>query len=263
MALVLQNTEIDPESLYVLDGCCDDDVIDAAASMALRLYGDRTTVRTIIENAPVQPRLGLFGWRTIMGQRLTDYADTLIAELNSAQQGMLFGLGLVHMRHVVRSGADYLSYTAMVDCVEGGASEAYNYPPRSKNGVDPYKKDWRRLCSPAWIRRYVKRDTECLRWRALANRVLARGRHLPRSALSADRLVFDALMKEQRARINERTAVEMARLRQGVALGLTAQEAIQSDLRQCAAEAEVSQVAEEATDRDQAGGAHGRVRAWA
>jgi len=212
--VTLQETDIDPETAYVLDCCCDDNTIDAGASVALLLYGDRNRIRDIVENTPVgySRRDHVFGWRTGISAHLSAYADSLILDLPIETQGLLFGSAMIHIRHLVHSSAEFMADWAIRDMVEGGCSKDYNRPPRSKDEVTPYRKDLRRLHSASWIRRYVKREPELRRWRALADGVIARGRGLPRAALRADVGAFDALRKEQRARIRAQEAIQWARM---------------------------------------------------
>lgn len=199
----LQSTPLDTDSEYVLDCCCDDEDIDQSASMALRLYGDRARIKDIVENTPVVVRqeVSPSGWRRNIAGRLCAYADELIEHLTIPQQGMLYGLGLVHLRHVVTRGAEHLAFWALGDMVEGGYAQNYNRPARSKDGVTPYAKDARRARAPNFIRRYVKREA-CPHWRPLANSVIRRGVHLPRSAIVADVEIATKLLDEQRQRIN-------------------------------------------------------------
>lgn len=216
----LQSCEIDAKTLYVLDLCCEDDTIDSGASVALRLYGNRPIIRDIIANTPVCVR-DPYPWRQNISSRLTDYADGLIADLPRARRGELGAVAMIHLHHVRCSTATYQASAAISDMVEGGWCKSYNRPPRAKDRLTPYGKDWRRLTAPGWIRRYVKRDDESARLRRFASRVLVRLADLPldmiRGDISSFQTEFDAVRQRSRAR--------EATFRVGMAAGLSFEEA--------------------------------------
>lgn len=217
----LQTSDIHPEDLYVLDSCCEDDTIDAGTSITLRLYGDRNVIRDCVANTPVA--IGPYPWRMNIGQRLMAYADQIIAELPASRRGEIVAASLIHLHHVRGSSAEYLACAAISDTVEGGWNKNYNRPARGwgHNRLHPFYKDNRRLHSPQWIRRYVKRDDEAHRLRVFSRGVLARARAVPDDLVRGDISSFDADFDAVRSRQRERDRL----FRNAMAIGLSFEDA--------------------------------------
>lgn len=217
----LQTSEIHPEDLYVLDCCCEDDTIDAGTSVVLRLYGDRSIIRDCVANTPVA--IGPYPWRQSIGERMMSYADQIIAELPASRRGELAACSLIHMHHIRVSTSEYLACAAISDIVEGGWCQNYKRPPQGW-GTDrlyPYFKDHRRLHSPQWIRRYVKRDDEAHRLRRFARRVLDRASAVPMDMVRGDICRFEADFTAVKERQRERDRL----FRASMALGLDFEDA--------------------------------------
>lgn len=217
----LQTSAIHPEDLYVLDCCCEDDTIDAGTSVVLRLYGDRSIIRDCVANTPVA--IGPYPWRQSIGERMMGYADQIIAELPTSRRGELAACSLIHMHHIRISTSEYLACAAISDMVEGGWCQSYKRPPQGW-GTDrlyPYFKDYRRLHSPQWIRRYVKRDDEAQRLRRFARRVLDRASAVPMDMVRGDISSFEADFTAVKERQRERDRL----FRSSMALGLDFEDA--------------------------------------
>lgn len=187
----LQHKPLFHETEYAIDVMLDDMMIDGATATALRMYGNRDTINGIVDNKPMdldgniitQWQAALISKRAAC-YRLTDYATEIINELPLWQQGAFASVGLSHMHHVTLQMAEFLARSSIGDLAEGGYMQRHNHPPRAQRGTAlPYKKDWRRLHAPKWIRRYVKLEAESHRSRELASRVLDRVRPLDHSLI--------------------------------------------------------------------------------
>lgn len=213
---MLQDAPLHPEDLYILDSLCEEDAVDAGASIALRLYGDRPTITAIIANTPINYR-DKWPWKAGIGFRLMAYAGALASELPIEKQGHLAAISMAHLFRINNMMADFLSCTAIGDMVEGGCAKPFNKPIRSRDGIMPYKKDLRRLTSPAWIRRYIRNDDEARRMRVFASTILERFQHLPREVIVGGVDSFEAEREEVRLRGLVRSQQILEQVRNGVA----------------------------------------------
>lgn len=172
-----------------MDTLLEESRIDGATAFVCRLYGDRGIVNGIIDNKQLpmdaSGEIRLIAWDAACRQRreataaLIAYADQLIAEMPLEKRGAMASIALHHMDKVAYDTAHFMSHWAIGDRVEGGYGEWHNKPVQCIRGTAmPFKKTWRKLNSPIFIRRYVKRESEAIRVRELASRVLTRLRDI-------------------------------------------------------------------------------------
>lgn len=218
--LELQHKPLHHKTEYALDVLLDEMSIDGAAATAVRLYGDRKVVNDIIDNKPIDPSataaqyMSIWRARRLSADRIVDYGTELILQLPAERQGAMASIALTHMGHITLSTAEFLAHWAIGDKVEGGYGEHYNQPPRAQRGTAlPFKKDWRRLHSPNWIRRYIKFNDDAKRHRALASRVIARIQGVDPALIKDGVLAFQADHEEAMARRRAYEAKESERFR--------------------------------------------------
>lgn len=237
--LELQHKPLYHETEYAIDVLLDEMEIDGATSMAIRLYGDRQIVNDIIDNRRIEDDeltseyfRGVRQHKMAASKRLTAYASELIFQLPLDGQGAMASIALTHMDHVCRQTAEFMSRWAIGDKAEGGYAERYNRPPRVQKGtVLPYKKDWRRLHAPSWIRRYIKREEESHRVRATASRVLARIRHLDPRSIHGGVEVFRHQIDEAARRRMVYEDQQRDTIQEALFAGASAQEAIECRIK--------------------------------
>lgn len=230
--LDLQHTPLPDETEYMIDGLCEDTEIDGPTALLLRLYGDRPHIAQMTARS-CPGDLQWFRWRRSFVGDLVGYADTLFNCLPIEQRGAMVSIGLAHVQSAIERSARYMAQAAITDRVEGGMCESYNRPPRAykKDDVTPYPKDMRRLRSPNWIRRYVKRDEESGRVRAFANPVLIRAASVPRETIRGGMAALADIMAESERRRRAHDARQWEQVHERMDMGMTAVEAIQVRLK--------------------------------
>ncbi len=193
----IQAASLPPDVEYIIDGAVDEFSMDGPSHFVLRMWGDRKIIMGIVDQDE-RERLAM---RSSVADRLMDYADTIMAELTLNDRGTLACMGLAHTRHESALLAEILADWAISDLVEGGCMKEWNRPPRAgRDGTTPWKRDRRRLGSPAWIRRYVRSNDSSRRYRAMGARMIARLQGIPPHLIIGDVTKFDALVQEARAR---------------------------------------------------------------
>ncbi len=224
--LEVQHTPLLSEADYFIDVMLDEQTIDSATGAAVRLYGERGRINEIVlkpEGEDEQP------WRRRKeaGIDLMGYASELIAQMSPPKQGALASVALTHLDYMSRETSKFMAFWAVGDMAEGGYGKAYNRPPRCQRGtVLPFKKDWRRLHSPNWIRRYVKREAEAWRIRRVAAHVLPRLQGLDPELIRGGLDFFqeDKILSDVRRR--EYEAAQWDRINAQIEAGVPANEAI-------------------------------------
>jgi hypothetical protein len=218
--LEVKDTSIAPDTQYGIDCMLDESLIDGGTALLLDLYGDRPTIDAIVDNKPIEgegeeflANLRESNLRIVRDAlRLASYASTLAEQISDDKRAAIVSCGLANMQQIIHSDGEFLSSWAICDLVEGGCNEAYNDPPRCKIGdVWPFAKDKRRLYSPAWIRRYVKRcDHTIPRHRTLANIILSRASGLDPARIGGGigimRDIHNEATRRRRIRMDEQIA---------------------------------------------------------
>lgn len=220
--LDLQYRPLQHETQYALDVLIDENSIDSASAVVLKLYGDRALVDGIVERREES-------WRRKLGiaAELMDYSTDLIGQMPLDRQGALASVTLTHLDYMSRDTAKFMAMWAIGDLVEGGNGEHANRPVRCRRGTAmPFKKDWRRLHSPNWIRRYVKHEAESWRVRRVADHVLPRFRGLDPALIHGGLELFQEDKAESDRRRRAYEAEQWAKINAQIAAGIPADEAI-------------------------------------
>lgn len=219
--LELQHKPLFHETEYALDVMLDQMQIDAASAMALRLYGDRQAINEIVDNPPTRDACleSYAEWNRHKNRAavvLGRYGEDLISKMPLERQGSMASIALVHMDHVTRSVGEFLANWAVGDLVEGGYGEQFHRPPRAQRGTAmPYKKDWRRLHAPNWIRRYVKHSQDARGYREMCQRVARRVTSLDQASIGGgiDDFRAEFALANDRRCAYEKAEMDQARIR--------------------------------------------------
>lgn len=130
--------------------------IDYGSAMALELYGDEAAIERVIETpGPFDPS-SHYRNRRATCLRLVAMADDIIARLPLERRAGLAHNSLHYVVHGIRELSETMSYWTVEDEIDGGCMEPFRDRPRSVAGVTN-KRTARRLLSPKFIRRYVKK----------------------------------------------------------------------------------------------------------
>lgn len=160
---------------YMLDGATESNEIDGCTSTTLRLYGDPDRLDVIAEKpmtaeqmiARMQiPREELNGAivnsmndRLARAEKMMVYTDEILEQMEPQRRGTLIYDGIRSIGYQINSISEVLADWAMTDTVEGGCMERFKKGREillDRRG-DPYPRTLRMICSPSFIRRYVKR----------------------------------------------------------------------------------------------------------
>lgn len=186
-----------PEVEYFLDCAQEATELDACSAMTLRLYGDDRELLPIATQ-----RFHSFKERLRHNLQLAEEADIILAWLPPERRAGLIHLGLRGIVYEIEQMAEVFACWAMEDEIEGGCLLPFRERQRQKKGVT-FKRTLRRLYSPKFIRRYVRRNRdEADHLKKLADIVIGRAIMLGEPALS-DRTINEAY----RAQINNRAKI--------------------------------------------------------
>lgn len=174
-------SELHDEDVYFLDCAQEQDNLDSASYLALRLYGDRDEVHGIIgESRQQRPEdaVCLYTWRDRFWRcdQLMGMADRILAEIAPAQAGPFIWVGLRQLPRQLKSYAEICAWMAYEDSTVGGCMEPFFYDRYCKidNRGYPTKRVYRRLHAPKFIRNYVRREDSLPRYRAACSRMIRR-----------------------------------------------------------------------------------------
>lgn len=160
---------------YTLDGATESNEIDGCTSTTLRLYGDPERLDVIVERPMTADQMierlrlyptGLPGTHADMmnnrlakAEKLMLYTDEILAQMEPRRRGTLIHDGIRSTGYQINSISSVLSDWAMTDTIEGGCMEPFKKGRdiRLDRRGDPYPRTLRMICSPSFIRRYVKR----------------------------------------------------------------------------------------------------------
>jgi hypothetical protein len=216
---------------YTLDAATECGEIDACTSSTLRLYGDPERLDAIVGkplNAEdITARLAIpadrrpqqifssQNDRIKIAVQLMASADDILPQLEDQRRGALIHDGLRGVRFQMNSLCEVLADWALTDTVEGGSLEAFKKGRAillDKRGA-PYRRTYRMLCSPSYIRRYVKRihSEEIGSLRRSVSVLTARIETVPRNYVYSNEIVW-ADMEEQLASFREHRSREVAEL---------------------------------------------------
>jgi len=170
---------------YHIDCATEGGEIDWCVSNTLRLYGDADVMDEII-GSPLTiqdirdrvARLPLRPWnnRRSIAEELTAHAEKILPQLPIERQGALIYSGIASLFFIIASSTEYWSNCAISDAIDGGYLEPYRRGRHLRIGRNgkPFKNMMRRLHSPSFIRRYVKRSEPIEELRQVANAALRR-----------------------------------------------------------------------------------------
>jgi hypothetical protein len=182
-----------PEVEYFLDGAQDNVELDSCSAMTLRLYGDDAVMLPIATQT-----FNGYRERRVHCLQMAAVADEILPHLPEHRRAGLIHMGLKNTLREVEQLAEIYANWAIDDEVEGGAMEPWRDVYRMRNGVI-FKRTMRRLRSPKFIRRQVKKHAgEATHLTDLANIMLRRMRAVPIGSIRPDR----AIMDDFRAQIN-------------------------------------------------------------
>lgn len=192
-----------------LDSAAEAGEIDACTASVLRLYGcerdlerivrshsvsEAEMVADVVENG-VRRTGAMISWRgrrESMAARFVALADELFFQIDAPLRGALLWDGLGSLRAAALSMANVLSAWALVDEVQGGCLE--NFRRGRHVALDrhhsPHRRAWRRLCSPSFVRRYVRRSSELGPLRGSADALRRRLAATPTACVRDDHSVW-------------------------------------------------------------------------
>ncbi len=201
-----------PDVEYFIDAAVEHEELDAGAALVLKLYAPRPAVMAIADEEYRHDGQSTMVRRVAKCGRLTELADSIFRELPQDVAAPLAWGGVLHVRHWMRGVANMMAWWAQEDMIKGGCGEPYIKPislaqARRIQDYRPTPKQARRLASPTWIRRYVKRSQDTARLRRMGDVVLRRVCHMPfETALEATVAIAEILeaQHESYRRTNER-----------------------------------------------------------
>lgn len=216
-----------PDLQYAIDSMTEFGELDSGSATILQLYGDRDlidkTMNGVSEKQRDEP------WTHRVANALTRHAWAVArSELSLAEQGVLLGMGLMHRCHDIGGSARCMAEWAIGDFAEGGYAQSHRVF-HSKDGITPSKRNLRRLHAPAWIRRYVKRDTETARLRRLTNSHLLTVGLAPWRHVTFDPDRWSETFAAARQRQRDEEELQWRRLRLRMEAGATFEEALWRD----------------------------------
>jgi hypothetical protein len=218
---------------YALDSAAEASEIDACTNNVLRLYGEPAPLEEIV--GPPLARAEIQEWvdAIVRGEKpenrreanaiaMTAYASSLLAQLDEQWRGALIYDGLRGLSYQISSVSEIISSWAITDAVQGGSSERFKHGrevqlDRHRN---PYRRVYRRLCAPSFIRHYAKRlgQGEIGSLLRSTEHMLALLQTVPHSCIRKDPQIwsaFDEQLEFFRQNRTQRIAEEETRLWQG------------------------------------------------
>jgi hypothetical protein len=208
-----------PDLQYVIDGMTEYCELDSGSARVLEFFGDRDYIDTLL-NAPAPPEVtGLKAalWEHSRGRRnaeaLARHAWDIAREMPIEKQAVLAGMGLVHHAFNCTTTARCMAEWSIGDFAEGGYGEGRQLH-WTRDGITPKKRNLRRLHSPAWIRRHVKRDSETWSMRRRHGFYMDLIRHIPHEMITFDLTLWRAAFKDERQRQTEAEAEQWRRARE-------------------------------------------------
>ncbi len=173
-----------PDVEYFIDAAVEHEELDAGAAFTLKLYAPRLALTNIVDEEYKHDGRAHMRERIRKCDRLTAVADDILRQLPQATAAPLAWAGVLHVRHWVRGSANMMAWWAQEDMIKGGCAEPYikarsRAQARRIEDYVPTPKQRRKLSSPAWIRRYVKLNSDTRRLRHMGDVVRARVRDIP------------------------------------------------------------------------------------
>jgi hypothetical protein len=140
-----------PELEHYLDCAQECAELDSCSAFTLRLYGDDAAMKAIMDSGTHHYRS-----RREKCMELAAMADAIMAKLSPQRRAGLIRSGMMHLVHEIEQMAECLAGWAIEDEIEGGCLLPYRTHERIRNGKT-FKNTDRRIHSPKFIRRYVKK----------------------------------------------------------------------------------------------------------
>jgi hypothetical protein len=199
--LPIRQTPLPPPVEYALDSAAEGGEIDLCTSSTLRLYGDAIALDELVG----RPRMTRFAagqkpenTRRVAALKMMDMADEILPQLDLERKGALIHDGIKGVRLSINSISEAMCSWALEDAVEGGAMEAFKPVPLVDRHGRPHRRIMRRLCSPSFIRRYVKRSDQLYELKSSMTRLLQRVQSVPLRYVTAN---DDLLWRDMDAQI--------------------------------------------------------------
>lgn len=194
MAITLQAFPPSEEASYFLDCSVEANELDGCSAIALNLYGDREQLHEIV-SYPDPPGVRRLAARQDVCRALADLADTILPHIEPERVGNLLYSGMVREKGRIVELAEIYAKWAITDETVGGSMEAFRYGRdiRIDRNGRVYKRTMRRLCSPSFVRRFLRyaSDNE----RECGRRVFRRLPMVPRALILPGAWIWE----EQRA----------------------------------------------------------------
>jgi hypothetical protein len=192
----IQATPLPPDCQYVIDCAYENDDIDAGAMLALRLYGDRQEIKSIIDAAPVVDR----EIKRSPVQEFRRMADAIRGAVPVEVRGMLCFAELRWLERRITSLAEVFACWSYEDSTVGGALKDFKRGAdiRVRRDGSPTKALARRLRSPHHIMRQIKSYKESHDLRLEAKVILDRAETVPPALIKGGFNSFQAQFAEQR-----------------------------------------------------------------
>lgn len=152
----VQQSQLPADVEYFLDSALEHTELDVASHYALKLYGGRPKLMSIVDHEwELGP--GTRCGRQATCDALIAYADDIIAEIDADKRAAILLAGMLNLKHQITESANFMAWWAIEDMLIGGCSKPY-IRNLTKWGhlYTPSPKHKRRLYGADWIRRYVK-----------------------------------------------------------------------------------------------------------
>ena len=174
MTLLIRQSPLPGPVEYSIDGATEAAEIDACTSSTLRLYGDPATLEEIVgkplTEAQIIERREMWARgqrpetvpRAQIARHMMAHADDILVNLDERRRGALIYDGLRGVRFSISTMCEVYSNWALTDTIEGGSMERFKEANeiRLDRFGRPYRRTYRKLCSPSFIRRYIRHSRE-------------------------------------------------------------------------------------------------------
>lgn len=200
----LQAAPLPPDVRYVLDGMLDNQQLDEGSYVALNMFVPRQPLLGILDGEPGSDDRALPGEQLSRRRRLEvpilDLVDDTLGTLPGDVAAGLTRMSLRWLNREIDALANVLAGWAIEDEVTGGCMTDWRRQPRMHHHGAIWTRTRRRVWSPQFINRYVKRAAESRALRIMATRLLARTDRYGAIAFDMTALVAELDARREEAR---------------------------------------------------------------
>jgi hypothetical protein len=175
-----QKYPLPPDVRYVLDHLLDEWGLDEGSYMALNLFVPRAPIIKLIDCQPGE-RISERGMdrKKTLAESLLDLIDDAFSCMTPIVQSGLAHASLHWLARDLHGLGQIFAHWAFEDEISGGCLKNFRDRKRICRNGDVWPRTLRRIHSPAFISRYVKRAQESEQRRRLATRILNRTERVP------------------------------------------------------------------------------------